>query len=59
MREKEPNSHASHGWEQFTDVIIRSFTTNPLLSLTLHSHINKHCEHVVFMLWGAYAQKKG
>ncbi len=37
-------SHQKKGWEEFTDRII-------LL-------INDHCEHVVFILWGSYAQKK-
>ncbi|KAJ1952712.1 uracil DNA glycosylase [Linderina pennispora] len=39
------NSHANKGWEKFTDAVI--------------STINKHRSHVVFMLWGSYAQKKG
>lgn len=38
-------SHQNKGWEEFTDTIIRT--------------INAHHEHVVFMLWGSYAQKKG
>lgn len=38
-------SHQGKGWERFTDKII-----------TL---INEHAEHVVFILWGSYAQKKG
>lgn len=38
-------SHQKKGWEQFTDAIIRA--------------VNEQCDHVVFMLWGAYAQKKG
>ena len=38
-------SHQKKGWEKFTDKII-------------HAINDKH-EHVVFMLWGAYAQKKG
>ena len=38
-------SHQKKGWEQFTDAIIRA--------------INDRAEHVVFMLWGSYAQKKG
>lgn len=37
-------SHRNQGWEIFTDQII--------------SIINQNCEHVVFILWGAYAQKK-
>lgn len=39
------NSHQGKGWEQFTDKIIAT--------------VNERCEHVVFMLWGSYAQKKG
>ena len=38
-------SHQKKGWEQFTDAVI--------------SLINKEKENVVFLLWGAYAQKKG
>ncbi len=40
-----PGSHQGHGWEQFTDQVIDT--------------INNKREHVVFMLWGSYAQKKG
>ncbi|ARU94960.1 uracil-DNA glycosylase [Tatumella citrea] len=39
------HSHARLGWEQFTDTVI--------------SLINQHREGVVFLLWGAHAQKKG
>jgi uracil-DNA glycosylase len=38
-------SHQNKGWEEFTDAIIRA--------------INEKREHVVFLLWGSYAQKKG
>jgi len=38
-------SHQGKGWEKFTDNII--------------ANINEHSEHCVFILWGAYAQKKG
>ena len=38
-------SHQGKGWEHFTDKVIEL--------------INAECDHVVFMLWGAYAQKKG
>jgi uracil-DNA glycosylase len=38
-------SHQGQGWEQFTDRAIEV--------------VNRDCEHVVFMLWGAYAQRKG
>ncbi|SHE22370.1 uracil-DNA glycosylase [methanotrophic endosymbiont of Bathymodiolus puteoserpentis (Logatchev)] len=44
----EKNSAAAHqgqGWERFTDKIIEL--------------INAQTEHVVFILWGGYAQKKG
>lgn len=37
-------SHQGKGWEQFTDKVI--------------SVVNEECEHVVFILWGSYAQKK-
>lgn len=38
-------SHQKKGWEDFTDAVIRA--------------VNARCGNVVFMLWGAYAQKKG
>lgn len=38
-------SHQHKGWEEFTDTVI-------------HALADKK-EHLVFMLWGAYAQKKG
>jgi uracil-DNA glycosylase len=38
-------SHQKKGWEQFTDAVI--------------SLINNEKNNVVFLLWGAYAQKKG
>ncbi len=38
------NSHAHIGWHEFTDNVIR--------------HISAHREHVVFMLWGSFAQNK-
>ncbi|AOA57967.1 uracil-DNA glycosylase [Acinetobacter larvae] len=41
----QPTSHQKQGWEDFTDAVI--------------ALINQHCEHVVFILWGAYAQRKG
>lgn len=41
---KRSNSHASLGWHQLTDNIIET--------------LSKKREHVVFMLWGAFAQKK-
>jgi uracil-DNA glycosylase len=44
VRAHEANSHKDKGWETFTDAVIRALAArdNP----------------VVFMLWGAYAQKK-
>jgi uracil-DNA glycosylase len=36
-------SHAGHGWEEFTDSVIRVVSAR---------------ENIVYMLWGAYAQKK-
>lgn len=39
------HSHAHLGWETFTDRVIE--------------RINAHCQGVVFLLWGAHAQKKG
>ena len=44
VREHQPNSHKGKGWETFTDTIIRS--------------VNARKSRVVFVLWGAYAQKK-
>ena len=38
-------SHQGKGWEEFTDTVIRA--------------VNQHHEHVVFLLWGSHAQKKG
>ena len=39
------NSHQGKGWEQFTDQVI--------------SILNEQKQGLVFLLWGAYAQKKG
>lgn len=38
-------AHQGKGWEQFTDAAI--------------DHLNREREHLVFILWGSYAQKKG
>lgn len=38
------NSHQGRGWETFTDAIIKT--------------VNDKKEHIVFILWGANAQKK-
>lgn len=45
VRAHQAASHAGHGWEQFTDAVVR--------------HLADEREHLVFMLWGSYAQKKG
>ena len=42
--EQKPNSHAKMGWEEFTDLVIRT--------------IVEQCPNVVFMLWGTPAHKK-
>lgn len=44
VREGLPTSHAKMGWETFTDRVI--------------SELNKKETPVIFLLWGAYAQKK-
>jgi uracil-DNA glycosylase len=44
VRESSPGSHQKKGWETFTDAVIKK--------------ISDEKEHVVFILWGAYAQKK-
>lgn len=44
VEQGQANSHQDIGWEQFTDHVI--------------SQISKHRDHVVFLLWGASAQKK-
>lgn len=45
VRANTPGSHQDKGWEQFTDAVIKL--------------ISDKKENVVFLLWGAYAQKKG
>jgi uracil-DNA glycosylase len=45
VRASSPGSHQNKGWEIFTDAVIRK--------------ISEEKENVVFILWGAYAQKKG
>ncbi len=44
VEQEKAGSHQKKGWELFTDAVIKV--------------INDECEHVVFILWGAYAQKK-
>lgn len=41
----QAGSHQRRGWEEFTDAAIRALA--------------EQREHLVFILWGAYAQKKG
>ena len=41
----QPTSHQKRGWEDFTDYVI--------------DVLNEQREHIVFILWGAYAQRKG
>ncbi len=44
VRAAEPMSHAKIGWATFTDTVIKK--------------ISEMKEHVVFMLWGKFAQEK-
>lgn len=44
VEENKPQSHANIGWEKFTDTIIEK--------------INQHPEKIIYLLWGAHAQKK-
>lgn len=44
VKAHEPNSHKDLGWEVFTDYIIRQ--------------LSERKENIVFVLWGAFAQKK-
>jgi uracil-DNA glycosylase len=45
VRAHQAGSHQNKGWEEFTDAVIRQ--------------LNDHKEHLVFILWGSYAQRKG
>lgn len=45
VREHQPKSHAGIGWELFTDAVVRA--------------LSEKREHLVFMLWGSDAIKKG
>ena len=40
-----PGSHQKLGWETVTDAVI--------------AHLSQRYEHIVFLLWGSYAQRKG
>lgn len=45
VRASSPGSHQNKGWETFTDAVIQLISTQK--------------QNIVFLLWGAYAQKKG
>ncbi len=44
VREHQAGSHQRHGWETFTDAVIKA--------------VSDRKEHVVFILWGGYARSK-
>ena len=44
VRAHSPASHQGKGWEEFTDVVIKT--------------LSEKKEHLVFLLWGNYAKKK-
>lgn len=45
VRAHQAGSHQNRGWERFTDAVIH--------------RLAEEREHLVFILWGAYAQRKG
>ena len=45
VRAHQAGSHQNKGWEEFTDAVIHKIADEK--------------DHVVFILWGSYAQKKG
>ncbi|SUP51304.1 uracil-DNA glycosylase [Vibrio metschnikovii] len=45
VEQGKAHSHANSGWETFTDRVIEA--------------LNQHGQGIVFLLWGAHAQKKG
>lgn len=45
VRARQAGSHQGKGWEQFTDKVIET--------------ISEQKQGIIFLLWGAYAQKKG
>ena len=45
MEQFRAGSHQGQGWELFSDAVINA--------------LNAKREHLVFLLWGSYAQKKG
>lgn len=44
VEKNQASSHQGKGWERFTDYVI--------------AKLNEQTEHIVFMLWGSYAQQK-
>ncbi|WP_125557983.1 uracil-DNA glycosylase [Pseudoalteromonas rubra] len=45
VEQGQAHSHKHLGWERYTDAVIEQ--------------LNQHTEGVIFLLWGAHAQKKG
>lgn len=45
VEQAKAGAHQNRGWETFTDAAV--------------AYLNQRCEHIVFLLWGSYAQKKG
>ena len=45
VKANQPGSHQNRGWETFTDAVIQK--------------VSQEKDGVVFLLWGAYAHKKG
>lgn len=45
VEQGKAHSHAKSGWEMFTDRVIEA--------------LNQHGQGIIFLLWGAHAQKKG
>lgn len=45
VRQNSPGSHQNQGWEQFTDSVVKV--------------LSQKRSNLVFLLWGAYAQRKG
>ena len=45
VEQGEAHSHKKLGWEKFSDNVIEQ--------------LNEYRENIVFLLWGAHAQKKG
>jgi uracil-DNA glycosylase len=44
VRANEPNSHSKIGWQEFTNTVIKK--------------VSDDHQHVVFILWGKFAQEK-